>query len=217
MNPRWWGMVALAALVAGAAPAAAQETAFKGGVSISRFQTDMDYWDANLVTTTFGGHVRLRLLGIHVQPELHVLTKGATASQPFPPQLEEDQIRLEYIEIPLLIVLPIRAGPVEPFIAAGPTIMLESRCRSFIRQQGLRTNLPCDPPDEQLFSRRALDWGATASAGAAYPLLGGRVFLEARHTWGLRDIHAGPGDREVFNRTLAFLVGFGMGWEPRSP
>jgi hypothetical protein len=215
MNPGRWGAVALAAMVTVAAPAAAQETAFKGGVSISRFQTDIDYWDDNLVTTTFGGHVRLRLLGITVQPELQVLTKGASASTPFPPQLEEDQMRIEYIEVPLLIVLPVRVGELEPFVAAGPTLMMESRCRSFIRQQGLRTNLPCDPPDGDLFNRTTLDWGATAAAGVAYPLLGGRLFLEGRHTWGLRNIHAGPGEREAFNRTLAFLVGFGMGWEPR--
>jgi hypothetical protein len=209
-------MAALAAITAGADPLAAQETAIKGGVTISRLQTTgAEYWDDNLISTTFGGHVRLRFGPLTVQPELHVLTKGASASQPFPQQLEEDQIRLEYLEVPLMVVLPVTVGPLEPYVMGGPTLMLESRCRSFIRQEGLRTNLPCDPPTGRLFSRAAFDWGVSAAAGAAYPVLGGRAFVEGRHTWGLRDIHRGPGDAEVRNRTLGFLIGFAMGWDPR--
>jgi hypothetical protein len=199
-------------------PAAAQESAIKGGVSISRLEsTGLDYWDESLVASTFGGHVRMRLGFLTVQPELHLITKGASASQPIPANLEDDQIRIEYIEVPLLVVLPLRVGDAEPFLMAGPTIMLESRCRSFVRVDGLRTNIPCNPPTGQLFERRAFDWGAVVAGGVAYPLLGGRVFVEGRHSWGLRDIHTGPGTAEVRNRTLAFHVGYAVTWAPRDP
>jgi hypothetical protein len=213
------GAVAVAAMVMLAQPyaAAAQETAFKGGVTISRLQTDLNYWDDDLVSTTFGGHVRLRLGPIYFQPELLVITKGAQASQPSPAFLEEDQLRIDYIDVPLLLAVPIRIGALEPYIAAGPTIMLESRCRSFVRREGLRTNLPCDPPPagSNLFERTAFDWGATVSGGLTYPLLGGRVLVEARHTRGLRDIYKGEGAAEVRNRTTAFLLGYSMAMSDR--
>ncbi|HSJ23552.1 MAG TPA: porin family protein [Longimicrobiales bacterium] len=215
---RCW-TAAMAALMAGSAgaamPAAGQETGIKGGVSISRLQTDgAEYWDDNLVTSTFGGHARFRLGPLVLQPELLVVTKGASASQPFPADLEDDQIRMEYIEVPLMIVVPVSIGMVEPYVMGGPALMLESRCRSYVRQDGLRTNLPCDPPQGQLFRRTAFDYGVAAAGGVAYPVFGGRAFVEGRHTWGLRNIHKGPGDADVRNRTLSFLVGFAMGWDP---
>jgi hypothetical protein len=218
---RWAAAASMAAAVlAGtwaAAPAAAQETGIKGGISISRFQSDnLPYWDEPLVATTWGGHLRLRLFNLlTVQPELHVVTKGAAASQPVPAQLEDDQIRMEYLEVPLLVVLPLRIGAAEPYVMGGPAIMLESRCRSIIRVEGLRTNIPCDPPTGQLFERPAFDWGVVAAGGVAYPLLGGRVLLEGRHTWGMRDMHKGPGEAAVRNRTAAFHIGYAVGWAPR--
>jgi hypothetical protein len=215
------GPVALAAMALLAQPqvAAAQETAFKGGVTISRLQTDLSYWDDDLVSTTFGGHVRLRLGPVYFQPELMVITKGAQASRPEPDFLEEDQIRIEYIDVPLLLAVPIRIGTLEPYIAAGPTLMAESRCRSFIRRDGLRTNLPCDPPPagSNLFQRTALDWGVTVSGGLTYPILGGSAMVEARHTRGMRDIYRGQARAEVRNRTTAFLLGFAMTVSDRQP
>jgi hypothetical protein len=219
MTLRGYSTAALAVAVVGtalaAAPARAQETAIKGGISVSRLQTTpgAEYWDDRLIATGFGGHVRLRFGPLTFQPELLVLTKGATASQPFPPQLEDDQIRMEYIEVPLLVVVPVAVGAFEPYVAGGPALMMESRCRSVVRQDGLRTNLPCDPPSGRLFSRRTFDYGLVAAGGAAYPIGGGRVLLEARHTWGMRNVHSGPGDAEVRNRTFAIMIGYAMGWD----
>jgi hypothetical protein len=214
MVPGRWGAAAVAAMVLATAalPAAAQQTAFKGGVSVSRLQTDMGYWDDRIVTSTFGGHLRFRFGPLVLQPELHVITKGATASQP-EGGVESDELRLEYLEVPLLVVVPIRLGALEPFVAAGPALMLESRCRNYIRQDGFRTNLPCEPARGQLFERTAFDYGVVAAAGASYPVLGGRALVEARHSRGLRDVHRRPGDFEAMNRTFSFLAGFAMGWQ----
>lgn len=210
-----------AAVALFAAPAAAQESAIKGGVSIARFEgtgPEAAYWDEQLVTGTWAGHIRLRFWHFTLQPELHLITKGAAASQPWPPQLESDQLRIEYIEIPLNLVLPLRVGPLEPYVMGGPVLMLESRCRTFIVQDNLRTNLPCDPrAGEHIFERTIFDWGVTGAVGARYPLLGGRVLIEARHTRGMRDVHRRPGDAELFNRSFAILVGYAVGWEQRNP
>jgi hypothetical protein len=203
-----------AAWLAGADAVVAQETTVKAGVAISRFDaTEPTYWDDQLTTTFFGVHARFRILGpIMVQPELAIVTKGAAASQPFGP-VEREQIRLEYIEIPALIVVPFRIGPAEPFIYGGPSLMLETRCRWFVWIDDLRSILGCDPPREEVFRRNALDYGLIAGGGAAYPIGPGRVSVEARHNWGMRNIQR-DGTQQLRNRTFSLLLGYSLTWEP---
>jgi hypothetical protein len=212
VSHRWLIAAGLLAAAQAALPAgaAAQETTLKAGVAVSRLQAEQPtYWDDRLTTTFFGIQTRLRFGPIAVQPELLVVTKGANASQ----APEEEQVRLEYLELPVLLVLPFRVGRAEPFIYGGPSVMLESRCRWFYREQGLRSNVGCDPPREQLFRRNALDYGAVVGGGAAHPLGPGRVSLEARHSWGLRNIHRDPG-QELRNRTFYVMLGYSLSWEP---
>jgi hypothetical protein len=213
---RRWAALAVT-VVAAATPSqvSAQETALKGGFTVSRLQgSGAGYWDGNLAATTFGGHVRFRFGPIGLQPEVQVVTKGATAGTPAQ-QREDEQLRLEYIEIPVLLVVPIRIGDLEPYAFAGPSVMLESRCRWVERQQGLRSTFSCEPgPSPEVFTRRSIDFGIVAGGGAAYPVGNGRVLIEARHSWGLRDIHTGPGDLQAYNRTFMVQVGYALGWEP---
>jgi hypothetical protein len=214
-----WMTIALAALIGGAvtpAPAAAQETGIKVGVSVSRLQGDVaDFWDGSLTATTFAGHLRFHFGPIALQPELHVVTKGGTVSAPTSERRDQEQIRLEYLEIPLLLVVPVQVGSLEPFAYAGPSLMLESRCRWVVREDGLRSTFSCDPaPAGQVFERRMFDFGAVAGGGASYPVGAGRVMLEARHTRGLRNIFSGQGDADAYNRTFTVLLGYTMGWAP---
>jgi hypothetical protein len=206
-------VVAVAGSAAGARPADAQETTLKGGVAISRLDAaDPAYWDDQLTTTFFGLAARFRFGPIMLQPELAVVTKGAAASQPLTPA-DREQVRLEYIEIPALVVLPLRIGELEPFVYGGPSLMLESRCRWFVWVDDLRNILSCDPPRGQLFRRNAVDWGVVAGGGAADPIGPGHVSVEARQTWGMRNIHRDPG-MELRNRTFSVLLGYSLNWEP---
>lgn len=210
------GLAAAAlATAAPAVPAAAQETAVKAGFSTSRLEGNGgEYFSGSITSTTFGGHMRFRFGPVLFQPELMVTTRGGTADSPAAP-LDEEQLRLEYIDVPLLLVVPVRIGNLEPFAFAGPSIMLESRCRWQVREEGLRSVFSCEPaPADQVFRRRAVDFGAVAGGGAAYPVLSGRVIVEGRHTWGLRNIHSGPGDAEAFNRTFTVMIGYAVGWQP---
>jgi hypothetical protein len=209
---RWLAVAALAvtAPLSLAQDAAAQETTVKGGVSVSRLEsTQPTYWDDRLTTTFFGIHARFRFGPVALQPEAMIVTKGASASL----APEQEQVRLEYIEIPLLLVVPVTIGQFEPFVYGGPSIMLESRCRWFIREGGLRSNLGCDPPRAELFRRNAFDYGVIAGGGAAYPVGPGRVSVEARHNWGMRNIHRDPG-QELRNRTFSVMLGYSLNWEP---
>jgi hypothetical protein len=188
---------------------AQQDLTIKGGVAVSRL-TGSEYWDQRTVATTFGGHVRFHFGPIALQPELHVTTKGATASSAD----EDERLRLEYIEVPALLVLPVRVGEMEAFAYGGPSIILESRCRYIIRRDGLRTNFPCDPPAPPVFRRPAFDFGAVAGGGIAHRLFNGRASLEARHTWGLRNINSTDSGASVKNRTISVMLGYSMSWAP---
>src|SRR5690606_25087185 len=110
--------VSLASL---SAPVAAQEIALKGGVAISRFDaTSAAPFDDRFVSTAFGGHARFRFGRIALQPELQMVSRGARASV----SSLEERMRLDYMEIPLMIVVPATVGSFEPYVFGGPMISL---------------------------------------------------------------------------------------------
>jgi hypothetical protein len=200
------GVVAFAALGV-SDEARGQEVAFKAGFAISSLSGDNEYWDEGLTTTMFGGHIRFGLGPFTLQPELYVVTKGASTSS----AAEEEQLRLEYIEIPVLLVVPLRLGAAEPYAFGGPSLSLESRCRWVFREQGLKTDMGCVPtPHPEVVTTRAIDFGVIGGAGLAYPLGPGRILLEARYNHGLRNIVDGP--RELRNRTALVMIGYTMNW-----
>ena len=196
--------VAAAASSFAAAPAVAQELALKGGIAVSRFEIKgSEVFDGSITSTVMGGHYRRHFGPVAVQPELYMISRGAT----FAVEGNEERVKLEYLEIPVLLVVPVRVGPLEPYGFAGPWIGLETRCRYTYEEAGLKTNLGCESTSD-MFDRRALDYGFTAGGGASYPIGSGRLMLEARHTRGLRDIYDGEGDPEVRNRSFVAMIGY---------
>lgn len=203
-------VLALGATLAFAGPTAAQDIALKGGIAISRFQsTGAMPFDGSFRSTSFGGHARWYLGPIALQPEVHIVSKGASIENP-PEGTDEERLRLDYMEIPLMLVLPVQIGDFQPYAFGGPMLSLETRCRSIVEEEGLTTNFGCDDTStENAFDRRAVDWGVSAGAGLSHRLGSGRVLLEGRHTWGLRDIYDGEGEGiEVRNRTMVFMIGY---------
>jgi hypothetical protein len=201
------GIAAVSALVC-AAPLAGQELALKGVVSISEFAatgTVANPYDDKLTTTGFGAHVRFRLGPLTLQPEVQVVTKGARISDTM---LQDEQLRLEYLELPLLVVLPVRLGRLEPYGFGGGLVAVETRCRYVIKEEGLRTNFGCDASSGLTFDRSKVDYGLVAGGGAAYPIAGGRVFVDVRYTWGMNNIVDEDIDVELRNRTLGIAIGY---------
>ena len=204
-----WLALAAIMVLAPAAPAAAQELGLKGVITLSDFAENgsgTNRWDERLAATGFSGHVRFRFGPIALQPELQVITRGAESSTT---AAEEEQLRIEYLEVPVLLVVPVRFGRLEPYAFGGGMVALESRCRYVVKESGLRSNFACDSPsgEGQVFERRKADYGVIGGGGASYRVGSGRILMEARHTWGFRNIMSRSSTLEVKNRT--FMIGIG--------
>ncbi|CAN5741711.1 hypothetical protein BH23GEM10_BH23GEM10_05350 [soil metagenome] len=209
------GTVPLTLMVLTAPLAHGQEVAFKGAIVRSHLNAEGTMpFDQPLIATSLGGHVRFDFGPIALQPELHIVTRGGTVEDGHPqaPDAEDQQLRLEYLEIPLLIALPVQLGNFELVAIGGPMIALESRCRYVFVVGDVKTNVGCDPPSDPLFGRRAFDYGLIAGAGVSYPLGSGRILIEARQTWGMRDIYDGPDAVELFNRSFSLMLGYVVSW-----
>jgi hypothetical protein len=201
-------VVMVLAAVAPTPRADAQEIAIKGGVALSSFLIEgPSPFETRITATTFGGHFRFKLGPIPLQPELHFVTRGAAID-------DDESMRLEYMEIPLLLVLPVRAGDFEFFAVGGPMLALEARCRHIVEEGGLKTTFGCDPPQAPAFRRRAFDYGAIVGGGLGHRIGSGRLFLEGRHTWGMRNVYNGPDPIELRNRTFSIMLGYAMTWQP---
>jgi hypothetical protein len=202
-------VAAMFAAAALAAPLGAQEIALKGGVAISRFQASGGSpFDDGFVSTAFGGHARFRFGRIALQPELQMVSRGARASA----SALEERMRVDYMEVPLMIVLPVTVGSFEPYAFGGPMISLETRCRSIIEENDLRTNFECDDTSAgSSFERSLIDYGVSAGAGVSHRIGSGRVLIEGRYTWGLRDIYDGEAEGvEIRNRSAVISVGYAI-------
>ena len=204
-----WGLVAVAIFTC-SVPLSAQETAFKGGIAISRLEpkgSGLNPWDDRLVGTSLGGHVRFRFGRIALQPELHVVTRGGRQSTT---TYEEEQLRLEYLELPVLLVIPFRIGPLEPYVFGGGMVSVESRCRYVQKDEGLKSSFGCEATDQDVFNRRTADYGVVGGGGASYPIGSGRLFLEARRTIGMRNMVDDDAFAELRNRTTVFGIGYSV-------
>jgi hypothetical protein len=135
-----------------------------------------------------------------------MVSRGASGSG----AAADERMRLEYMELPVMLVFPVQVGSFEPYAFGGPMLSLETRCRNIIEVDGLKTNLGCDgQATGNVFDRRSFDYGASAGAGISHRLGSGRVLLEGRHTWGLRNIYDGEVEgAEVRNRSLVFSIGY---------
>jgi hypothetical protein len=204
----WRSVAASAALlVVTTGAAAAQVSTLKAGVVVSRLTgSGATYWDESLVAQTIGLGLRWHFGRIALQPEVIYATRGAGASA----AAETEQMRMDHLEVPVLVWVPVAVGPLEVFAFGGPSVMLETRCRHLRREQGLRLTVDCDPPFPPVFGRPAFDFAAVGGAGASHRLGGGRLSLEARYTHGLRNIYDGPDDLEAFNRSWNVMVGYSM-------
>jgi hypothetical protein len=192
------------ALAFTASVAGAQTIGFKLGSAFSTFSVSEGTTTSNSITGfAGGGHIRFGLTGqIGLQAELLSLTRGSDLRGPG--AADDLDIRLEYVEIPLLLHLPLMLAPgISAFVVGGPGVAFEVGCDAS-RATGQAAD--CDV----VFPRNTTDVGLTAGGGLTIGVGPGALLVEGRYTWGMRDLStaAGAGSLTVRNRSATFMVGY---------
>jgi hypothetical protein len=186
---------------------------FKLGASFSTFSTD-DAFDEDVKTLTKftgGGFMRFDMGAFAIQPELMYVTKGGRFEETFEGVTVKAELRLDYIEIPVLLVVPLMRGPgVAPYLYGGPAFALEARCQVHASADGFSVTESCDDADEGGFDRRKFDVGAMLGGGVAIPMGPGSILLEGRYNFGLMNLNDSEQDGTVRNRSGAVLAGYSI-------
>jgi opacity protein-like surface antigen len=192
--------ICAAATAASAAAAEAQTIGFKLGAAFSNLQIEDATTTQNRITGfAGGGHIRFGVSGrLGLQAELLSVTRGSDIEGVF-----SRDVRLEYIEIPVLLHVPLTMGTnFAPYVFGGPGVAFEVRCRTTDV-----TGNSVDCSDVNPFERNSTDFGLTAGGGFAFAMGPGALLVEGRYTWGMSDIDAGDA-QTVKNRSAAVMAGY---------
>jgi hypothetical protein len=194
-----------------AAGGQAQTIGFKLGPSFSTISTDEPGVDVSTLTKfTGGGFIRFAMGGLAIQPELMYVTKGAKTTFGEGGVSVDGELRLDYIEVPLLVVVPFSAGgSISPFVYGGPALAFEVGCTIAISAAGFDGSSDCDEEDEGL-DRKKMDVGAMFGGGVAIPMGPGAITLEGRYNFGLINLNDSTEGGSIKNRSGAVLVGYAI-------
>jgi len=201
-----------AAAVFGASDINAQTIGFKLGASFADWKvedSDVDQETDQLTSFMGGGFVRFALGRLGFQPELLVVTRGAEfAADDF---AGVGRFKVDYIEVPVLLVLPLTSGVgMAPYVFGGPSFAFEIGCKVEADVNGVEASDDCDDVDpDDIFDRKSMDIGATAGAGIQFPLGPGALLFEGRYNWGLSNISDVEG-LDIKSRTIAVLAGYSI-------
>jgi hypothetical protein len=137
---------------------------------------------------------------VSLQPELQFVQKGDDETDTFSGGIFSEHIRLNYVEVPVLLRLSASSERgVTPFFVGGPQIAFKTSCS--IDVHGLPGNYTCaDLPHAE-----SMDWGVIAGVGTDVAVMGHALSLSARYDWGLRDAFK---DNQAKTRTLVVLLGW---------
>ena len=215
------GFLVTTLLLAGmTTPAAAQmgsrslELGVAGGINFSTVSVSDDEGVDFKNRTAFGGGLFLRIpVGsmLAFTPQVLYVGKGTKASGD---DLDDAELtlKLNYIEVPLLIQVPFGAGAgATPYLFAGPTLAFEAGCTFGIESDAASLDIDCDEADEQdlELERKKFDIGATVGLGLRLPAGSGAFLVEGRYTLGLSNLDdSGNSDDSFKNRSAAVYVGY---------
>lgn len=196
-------VVLVAALVAlGAAPTFAQgnfSAGVKGGVNFAKvsFDPDEDSACCDMRTGFIGGLFVVAPINesIAIQPEFLYSMQGAKLDfDGF-----EEELQIDYFQIPILVRADFGATNVRPFVLFGPTIGFNVKAKEVFG----------DDEDDIKEDVKNVDIGFAIGAGVQF----GAGSVEARYTHGLTNASEDSEEEgfEAKHRVFSILVGFRFG------
>lgn len=192
-----------------AAPVLAQgvRMGLKGGVASSTVYGEGvgDDETESLTRFTGGFFVELGVAPLlSIQPELLLSLKGTSFDAGGD---DSGDIRLAYIEVPVLAKITLGGAPLRPSIFAGPAVAFNTSCKAeFDVLPG--TTVDC-ADDAVIPDDNSTEFSAIFGVGLAQRLGPVDFVVDGRYNVGLSS--AFDGDDAIKNRAFTLLAGFSMG------
>lgn len=198
------------ALVAVAVPSHAKtRVGALGGLSLARLHFSPDEPGVSFGTATgFAGGVLVdvglgKRLALNFEPMY--VRKGGEINVALGDSFAEGfavSLRLDYLELPVLLKVRFGEGGVRPYLLAGPTAGYRLSAKATAEGETMDTK---DTFEEW-------DFGISAGAGLAFPAGKATAFLEARYGLGLVNVGKETNeDESLKTRTLLVLAGVSFG------
>jgi hypothetical protein len=169
-----------------------QSIGFKLGGSLANQEFDPEAESSSIGAFAGGGFVRFGLGRLGVQVEALSITRGSED------EATNSETKIEYIEVPLLLHLPLTLGQsFAPYVIGGPSIAFDVDC-----ELETTSGVTAECPD-----REKTDFGLSAGGGLGVAAGPGALLFEGRYTWGLKNISKAEAVA-VKNRTALFVVGY---------
>lgn len=190
---------------AGAPQAAAQQNmvGVKGGFIAAEVTGDFADDFSSRTGFGFGGFLQVMVgPNFSIQPEALYLAKGASE--------DDAEVRLNYLQIPVLVQYHLPTPGVSPRVFAGPSLAFEVSCD--IEDGSFSAS--CE--DEGVDTKSA-DFGLVFGAGVDIPAGGVVVTLDGRYDMGVTNIGEDAdelGDVEIKNRAWELFAGVGFPFGP---
>ncbi|HET9066383.1 MAG TPA: porin family protein [Gemmatimonadales bacterium] len=115
---------------------------------------------------------------------------------------ESAELKLGYIEVPVVLRYELGDASTHPFVLAGASVSLKAGCDVTAKSSGISAGFDCDDLFEG--KQKSVDAGLTVGAGVAV----NRFSVQARYTHGMMELFD-DNDNSVTtkNRALFFLAG----------
>jgi hypothetical protein len=189
-------LVLLVCLLVGTSTVAeARQMSFGGRIGLNSATfggDDVDDFDVDIGSRTgivAGVHLRVPLGGgISLQPELLYSQRGASFNEEFFGETVTATIKMDYIEVPVLVRfdIPLAQAAVRPAVFIGPSFAFEMSCKFAFSGFGESGSEDCDEDED--FERNKLDIGLAFGGGLDFPMSFGAIVVDGRYTLGLRTI-----------------------------
>lgn len=199
--------LATALLVLPLLPVQAQRLGIVAGGTFSQLRGIKDVKAKNRNGTMFGLTLQLPLGdAVAFEPELLFVNKGS----------EFDvtsggvrNVKLDYLEIPMLLRFGSRGSGLAPHFYVGPSVGFNMNCSVTLKGGGI-PNTSSDCKNDDFFEPTSLDWGAIVGAGVDLNVGGVGLTGGARYGIGLANIakdNSSELEQRVRNGTLTVYTG----------
>ena len=216
-------------LVAPVPPVSAQvPMTFKGGINLTNFIGG----DAGSTEQSRGLNLGasfgvFRVSRVQIMAEVYYRQKGAAGSltdlgtfalteDGTAPVVQDIEVGLDYVEIPLLARVDLGGGTGKlfPYLFGGPAFAWKLSCGIAVSGSTGQPETQCDDLTQDLErTLRSYDLGMVVGAGVDFALPGGvgALNLDARYTGGLSTIGDGDDALDIRNQAFTVMLGYSLG------